>query len=360
MPYRFITCRDKDPPWMNSEIKSAFRKKTRYYKNFIRRGRCEDDRIALEDVTRHFSELISSSQNSYFSKLAGKLNDPLLAPKAYWSILNRFLGKKKIPLIPPLFLNGNFVSDFKEKADLFNSFFSKQCTILDNDSTLPAFLPVTNTRLTTFEVHQDNIKEILKSLQTNKAHGWDNISIRMIKLCGDGLATPLCIIFNNCLRSSYYPPVWKKSNVVPVHKKDSKTLMNNYRPISLLPIFSKVFEKIIFNVLYQHLNNKGLLSSEQSGFRPGDSCVAQLISITHEIYQAFDCNPSLEVRGVFLDISKAFEIVWHKGLLFKLEQHGICGNLHSLLRIFLHNREQRVPSLRIGPMFLPVYRKVLY
>ena len=82
-----------------------------------------------------------------------------------------------------------------------------------------------------------------------------------------------------------------------------------------MPICGKVFENIIFNSLFVYLNYNNLLNSNQSGFRPGNSCVNQLISITHDIYKAFDANPSLEVRGVFLDLSKAFDKVWHDGLL---------------------------------------------
>ena len=113
--------------------------------------------------------------------------------------------------------------------------------------------------------------------------------------------------------------------MVPVHKKNSKNDIKNYRPISLLPIFSKIFEKVIYNTIFKHLESNNLLANQQSGFRPGDSCVNQLISITHEIFSAFDCNPSLEVRGVFLDISKAFDKVWHKVILSKLRQHGSLG-----------------------------------
>ena len=103
-----------------------------------------------------------------------------------------------------------------------------------------------------------------------------------------------------------------------------------------------MFEKIIFNELYKYFNENQLLCSNQSGFRPGDSCTNQLLAITHQIFKAFDCNPPLDVRGVFLDISKAFDKVWHEGLLFKLSRYGIKGNLFSLLKSFLTNRDQRV------------------
>ena len=117
-------------------------------------------------------------------------------------------------------------------------------------------------------------------------------------------------------------------------------MITNYRPVSLLPICGNVFEKIIFNSLFVHFNN--VLNSNQSGFRPGDSCIHQLISITHDIYKAFDANPSLEVRGVFLDLSKAFDKVWHDGLLYKLRRMGICGKYFGLIDSFLSDRFQRV------------------
>ena len=114
----------------------------------------------------------------------------------------------------------------------------------------------------------------------------------------------------------------------------------NYRPISLLPICSKIFERLIYNELFTFFTDNNLISPNQSGFRPGDSCVNQLIAITHEIYKSFD--DGLEVRGVFLDISKAFDKVWHEGLLLKLSLNGISGNLLKLLRDFLYCCKQRV------------------
>ena len=120
-------------------------------------------------------------------------------------------------------------------------------------------------------------------------------------------------------------------------------MITNYRPVSLLPICGKVFEKIIFNSLFVHLNNNNLVNSNQSGFRAGDSCVYQLISVTHDIYKAFDANPSLEVRGVFLDLSKAFDKVWHDGLLYKLRRMGIIyGKYFGLIDSFLSEIFQRV------------------
>ena len=112
--------------------------------------------------------------------------------------------------------------------------------------------------------------------------------------------------------------------------------------MSLLPAFGKIFEKLIFNEIYSFLDRENLLNTNQSGFRPFDSCVNQLLTITHEIFSSFDCNPSLEVRSIFLDISKAFDKVWHEGLLYKLKSFGISGNLLNLIKHYLTDRSQTV------------------
>ena len=110
------------------------------------------------------------------------------------------------------------------------------------------------------------------------------------------------IRFQNSIKLSHFSDIWKMSNIIPVHKKNDKQLIQNYRPISLLPIFGKIFEKVVFNRIYNFLLNKRLLNPNQLGFRPSDSYINQLLAITHEIFEPFDCNPSLEVRSVFLDI----------------------------------------------------------
>ena len=110
----------------------------------------------------------------------------------------------------------------------------------------------------------------------------------------------------------------------------------------MLPICSKIFENIIFNPILDFLEENNLLCPHQSGFRSSGSCQSQLLSIVHDIYASFDQSPTLEVRANFLDISKAFDKVWHEGLIFKLEHIGISGNLLSLLKSFLNNRFQRV------------------
>ena len=163
----------------------------------------------------------------------------------------------------------------------------------------------------------------------NKAHGPDNISGRMIELCEDSIALPLSIIFNNIINTGIFPA----ANVTPVHKKESKQIVKNYMPISLLPLLAKIFERILFSNMYNHLILNNLITKNQSGFRPGDSVTNHLIFLVDKIHSSLDIN--LEVRSVFLDMSKAFDKVWHEGLLFKLRQNGINGKLIFSKVIFL-------------------------
>ena len=127
--------------------------------------------------------------------------------------------------------------------------------------------------------------------------------------------------------------------MIPVHKKGDKQIIKNYRRISLLPIVGKIFERLFYDRMFEFFIAHNLISKNQSDFRPGDSCINQLLSIIHEIYQSFDDN--LEVRAVFLDISKAFDKVWHKGLIFKLKQNGISDKI-LIITDFLSFRKQQV------------------
>ena len=176
----------------------------------------------------------------------------------------------------------------------------------------------------------------------------------MKKFCASSISKTLHLIFRNCVETKSFPKELKKANITPVHKNGDKQLVANYRPVSLLLICRKVFEKIILNSLFVYLNNNNnnLLNSNKPRFRPGDSYVHQyrrkkkcdqLISITHDIYKAFDADPSLEVKGVFLflDLSKAFDKVWDDGLFYELRRMGICGRYFELIHSFLSDGFQR-------------------
>ena len=179
------------------------------------------------------------------------------------------------------------------------TFFEEQCSILLGSSKIPINLtPRRGQSLTSINFSQDDILKTTQDLNPNKAHGPDKISIRMIKICDKLLCKPSEMIFKSCFIKGKYPSVWKKANVVPVHKKENRQSLKNYRPISVLPILGKIFERIIYNNFFEYLTTSKLISDNQWGFKSGDSCVNQLLSITHEIYHSLDNG--LEVRVVFL------------------------------------------------------------
>ena len=200
------------------------------------------------------------------------------------------------------------MTDFKEKAELFNSHFATQCSLISNSSKLPSHIKyLTDNRLSLASFSHDKIAKVIQNLDPNKAHGHDNISIRMVKVCGPSIYKPLEIIFNQCLETGVFPSEWKKGNIVPIHKKGDKQILRNYRPVSLLPICGKILERLMFNEIFEFFIANKLISSSQSGFKLDDSCINQLVPIIHEIYSSFD--ESLKVRSLFRDISKAFDKV---------------------------------------------------
>ena len=162
----------------------------------------------------------------------------------------------------------------------------------------------------------------------------------MLQLCSPQVTIPLQIISQSCISSGSFPDIWKYANAQPVHKKGNRQLKNNYRPTSLLPICGKMLEKIIFDKVYSFLNSNKLISKRPSGFRPNDSTIYQLISITSSIYKSFENYD--ETRAVFLDISKAFDKVWHEGVIHKLKCNGIISNLLTFFDNYLKGRHQRV------------------
>ena len=156
----------------------------------------------------------------------------------------------------------------------------------------------------------------------------------MLKICGSSVSGPLQIIYKSCLDRGKFPRQWEKANVVAANKKNDKQLVKNYRVISILPICGKTFERILYNSLFNFLN-QNLISPTQPGFNASDSCINQLLSITHVIYHSMD--EGYEIRGVLLDTSKVFDQVLHEVLVFKLKQNGISGKLLNICVDFLRN-----------------------
>ena len=332
----------RDPPWITKKLKTMLNKKNRFYKSYKNNGYKIEDKIRLDDFRLECQNAVILAKESYLINLGNKVNNPNTSHKLYWKIIQIVMNKTRAPKIPPLLVNGVFIIISKAKAIYFNEFFSHQCKPIINNSVLPVLSFFTNMKINRVTVESEEIVSLIRNINPNKATGSGGISGQMLLLCDDSIGIPLQIIFNNILTTSVYPDIWKIANVTPIFKKGDKQLIKNYRPISLLPISGKIIEKIIFNHLYLYLHTNKLITKNQSGFRPRDSTTNQLIYLIDEIHKAFDCTESFEVRSVFLDISKAFDKVWHEGLIFKLEQNGVSGPLLNLFKSYLNNRNQRV------------------
>ena len=138
-------------------------------------------------------------------------------------MINKILNKAKIPIIPPLIENDISLLDFTAKVEIFNDYFIQRCTTIDTGSELPPILVPNTSLLTDLSISDEKLLNSIRSLNSNMAHGWDDISLRMIKICYDALLLPLGLKFESCMTQGMFPQVWKQANIVLSHKKNSKS-----------------------------------------------------------------------------------------------------------------------------------------
>ena len=220
------------------------------------------------------------------------------------------------------------------------TFFTQQTLLDEQNASLPHTMDAPRNTLNSFIITSDEVESILRSLPTGKASGPDSINNKILKDFAHPLSTPLKDLFNFSLEKGQVPAVWKQANVTPIFKKDDPSEVSNYRPISLLSTVGKALEKIVHKHMFNFFHENQVLTALQSGFVPGDSTVNQLTDLYNTFCHALD--EGKEVRAVFCDISKAFDRVWHKGLLYKLSSVGISGSLLQWFTDYLNNRQQRV------------------
>jgi exonuclease III len=184
------------------------------------------------------------------------------------------------------------------------------------------------------------VERIIRSLRLKNSHGYDEISTKILKISAPFISSPLNYILNKSTISGIFPTRLKYSIVKPLFKKGDKEDMTNYRPISLLTSFSKVFEKNIYNRLFEHIEVNNILATEQFGFRSCSSTEKASYRLMDEILKSL--NNKLMVGGIFCDLQKAFDCVNHNILLTKLEFYGIKGTFLKLIKSYLEGRYQRV------------------
>ena len=352
IPQIHISINANNKPWFSLELKREIRKRDRLFRIAKKRNTDKDwdrwrrQRNITTDTNQRLKHLHIQTQ---VTKLLDKKKDP----RAYHRILQNLIGRKKKNDMPPLIgLDGTPITDDFDKATILNKHFADQ-TRLD---TVNKHIPNISTHLPSvpclaeLQVTEAEVLNMLNGLGLNKSSGPDRIPTKLLKMCALLIANPLSKLFNKTLQSGKFPTSWKNASVTPIFKKKgSSSDPTNYRPISLLPNLSKILEKLVFNKIYEHLNNNNLLTEKQSGYRPGHSTHIQLLLLTHKLYSSLNENKDFTV--VFLDISKYFDKIWHKGLIEKCRiQYNISGPLLEWLITYLKDRSQIV---RVGTSFSP-------
>ena len=340
IPNRLTRIKPDEPLWMNTNIKRYIRKRKRAYKQ-AKRTNIPSHWRKFRAIRNRVITMIRESKKTLNETIENKLNSNTLTSRDWWSTLKSVISPTNSSSIPPLENNGQTYTDNLEKANLLNNYFREQTLINDDNVNVPdvANYDIEN-ELSSIILTPAEIEIVLKSLPVGKAVGPDGISNKILRELSVELSLPFCSLFNQSLQTGVFPDCWKISNVCPIPKSGNRSSISNYRPVSLLCTSEKVFERTVFKHIFNHFQYNNILTPLQSGFIPGDSTVNQLTYLYDSFSHALDFGK--EVRVVFCDISKAFDRVWHEGLLKKLEAAGITGHLLTWFRSYLSDRRQRV------------------
>jgi hypothetical protein len=341
IPNKTVTIRPNSKPFYNSYLRKLKRK----VNNLHKKAKISNTSAAWANFRHERNHYINEVRNTkdYEQRKSDNLNSCNLSEKTYYKLAKEVFNQQHDAALPPINLeNGEIIVNNSLKAEAFNNFFASASHVNDANASLPdkcePFPGIS--KLNNIVISETEIDDQLKILIANKAYGHDRISPRLLIESGSSLLTPLAHLFNKSISLGTFPKSWKIANVIPIFKKGCKSTLNNYRPVSLLCSLSKIFERLVFKHVYNHFRDNFLISVWQSGFLPGSSTVTQLIELHYQFCKAVSDHK--EIHIVFLDISKAFDRVWHKGLIYKLQKWGICDNLIKWFQSYLSDRFQRV------------------
>ena len=329
--------------WMTKGLIKASKRKQKLYKKFLK------NKSALNEsnykiYAKIFDKLVKNAKVLYYARLIKKYDGNI---KKMWTTLKEIIYKNKRKKDVPNFLqvDGNEIWGKNRIADEFNKFFTNvgpdlASRIKPAKSSFKTFLTKITSKFKIDIIQEEDLEIAFSSLKISKAPGYDNISAKMIKGCLPSLKIPLLYLFNLSLSTGTFPDKMKVAEILPLFKSGAKSVVGNYRPISLLPIFSKIFEKIIHKKLYTYLNDSNILYNKQFGFRKNYSTDHGLIEVVNNISETI--AKKCLTLGVFIDLRKAFDTVNHDILLEKLKHYGIENNEHDFFRSYLSNRTQFV------------------
>ena len=327
-----IEIRQNFPPWFSRTVRNLLREKEQAYK----RKKTDPSAANVEEHARarsQFKRAAGASYRDYLLGLVGKFKEN---PKRFWSFIKSLKSSGHVS--PVLEYDGRIVKDTVAKANCFNECFAKKFSAPYTDA-LPDAPVLPSPGLSRFYVPPGRVAQLLRELSPHKACGPDGLSARILSECAEEFAIPLDIICRLSVRSGIFPSTWKRANVIPVFKKGSKKLPDNYRPVSLLALCSKILEKVVCEGLLQAC--LPALPSTQHGFLPKRSCVSNLTCFLEHCWTSL--TKGSQTDAIYTDYSSAFTSVSHRLLLHKLHRSfNISGLALGWVESYLSQRSQRV------------------
>lgn len=296
---------------------------------------CSETKLLLNSYKKRYRKVLKQtqfSQNNNYIQLANN------KCKATWQIINKTKDNHPKESITKI---NNLNRDITEPiaiANAFNDFFIDQVrdipktkNRIDSSANIPHSIFMR-------PISPDEVNKIVKGLKNKKSVGFDEISTEVLKFVSNEIASPLSHVFNQCITKGIFPDKLKPTIVRPLHKKGDKVKLSNYRPVALIPILSKVFEKYIYNAITNFINKHKILTDQQKGFRKN-------MTINMAIYDLIKCAVlNMDIRkpicAIYMDMSKAFDCVDHCILMDKLYTYGLRGNVHDLIKSYLSDRYQ--------------------
>ena len=295
IPNKVITVRPTDSPWYNNHLRQLKRKLDRIHNQAKRSNNDQTLWAHYREIRNDYKKQIKTAEKDYNEKMADDLKESKsISPKRWWNLVKKFLGQNHDSSYPPIKDGNTAYFDPESKAEAFNKFFLSHSSVDARTATLPDFNYITDKELDHINFDDKEILDLLKNIDTSKATGPDGISPTMLKESADAIYKHLARIIRLSLSTCKVPDKWKRAHVIPLHKKNARDVIDNYRPISLLSCTGKILERLIFKYVFNYFRDNFLISLSQSGFVPGDSTINQLVNIYHILCNALDKKKMFE------------------------------------------------------------------